>query len=412
MTSILEDTAAPDDGRAAIISRARDILARRLADIVCLPASRLTPQERHIAADLLIDMLRESPPEFRERCARRIAELPEAPNSVLRWLGVDETRVAEPVIARSEALTDADLAAIARAGSMEHRRLIAGRREVSALLCETLVEPEEPPVIEAVLANPGVLLSEASIDLIVRVARDALQLARPLSRRRELKPAQGLTLFWWSDPATRKHLLLRFGVERHMLQDAVTDVYRLASESGWSDPVTRKALQFIERRQRNRAALERSPYESLEHAIKSAATEGITRRVVEEISYLSGVKPATGAQILTDRGGEPIAVLCKATGLKRDSLDALWSALKRPRTTEAHVESLYEHVIDVYESMATDKAQTVLRYWNWSLTSSMAPAHVIASDVDERYRDDRMSAAQRAARLVWGSGPPTPRDRR
>lgn len=408
MTSMLEH-AGDSESLVETVSRARVTLARRLADIVCLPASRLTPQERHIAADLLIDMLRESPVDFRERCAHRIAELPEAPNSVLRWLGVDDPRVAEPVISRSEALTDADLAAIARAGRMEHRRMIAGRREVTPLLCEALVELEEPEVIEVILANKGAVLSEAATDLVVRVARDALQLARPLSRRRELKPAQGLTLFWWSDPATRKHLLLRFGVERYMLQDAVTDVYRLASGAAWSDPVTRKALQFIERRQRNRAALERSPYESLEHAIQSAAAEGITRRVVEEISYLSGIKPATGAQILTDRGGEPIAVLCKATGLRRDSFDALWSALKRPRTKEDRVDSLYEHVIDVYESMATDKAQTVLRYWNWALTSAMAPAAVMASDADDRYRDDRMSAAQRAARLVWGAGLPTPR---
>jgi uncharacterized protein (DUF2336 family) len=409
---MLESVSTAGDLAPQDASRARETLARRLADIVCLPASRLTPQERHIAADLLIDVLRESPPEFRQRCARRIAELPEAPNSVLRWLGVDDIRVAEPVISQSEALTDADLAAIARAGGPQHRRLIAGRREVPPLLCEMLVEHEEPDVIEAVLANPGVLLSEAAIDLIVRVARDALQLARPLSRRRELKPAQGLTLFWWSDPATRKHLLLRFGVERHMLQDAVTDVYKVNSDTVWSDPVTRKALQFIERRQRNRAALERSPYESLEQAVQSAATEGITRRVVEEISYLCGVKPATGAQILTDRGGEPIAVLCKAVGLRRSSFDALWSALKRPRSSEGRVESIYEHVIDVYESMATDKAQTVLRYWNWALTSAMSPALAMTSGGEESYRDDRMSAAQRAARLVWGAGLPTPRDRR
>jgi uncharacterized protein (DUF2336 family) len=395
---------APDDApEQAPTERARETLSKRLADIVCLPASRITPAERHMAADLLVDVLCESPVSFRMRCARRIATLPEAPSSVLRWLGVDEPAIAEAVILRSEALSDADLAAIARTGSMEHRALVANRREVSALLSEGIVEREEPAVIEVLLANPGCILSDASVDRIVRVSRDSPRLARPLSRRPELRPNQGLTLFWWSDPETRKQLILRFGVERHLIQDAVTDVYAMAAAARWQDPVSRKALQFIERRQRNRAALERSPYASLEEAIEVAAKKNLTRRGVEEISYLSGIKPATGAKIFTDLGGEPIAVLCKATGLKRSSLDGLWAALRRPISLEGRPDATYEHVVDVYESLATDKAQTVLRYWNWALTSAVTPALAMAEDADESLREGHVSAAHRSSRLVWGA---------
>lgn len=402
----MANTSEAPGSAPAPVSPERELLARRLADIVCLPASRITPQERHIAADLLIDVLRESPVEFRERCARRIAELPEAPASVLRWLAIDDVRVAQHVISRSEAMKDADLSAVARAGAREHRRLVATRREVSALLSEALAERDEPDVMAALLANPGATLSEEALDRMVRAARDALELSRPLARRRELKPAQGLTLFWWSDPPTRKHLLLRFGVERRLLQDAAADIYAMAAASSWSDPVTRKALQFIERRQRNRAALARSPYESLEKAIEAMAAQGVDRRIVEEVSFLSGVKPATGVKILSDPGGEPIAVLCKATGLKRASFDLLWTALKRPISTEDRSEAMYEHVVDVYESLANDKAQTVLRYWNWALTSALAPAlaAAAAADDDAMFRDDRLSAAERAARLIWGAG--------
>jgi uncharacterized protein (DUF2336 family) len=403
LTPNLQEISPADDQEQAPGERARDTLSKRLADIVCLPASRITPAERHMAADLLVDVLCESPVSFRMRCARRIATLPEAPSSVLRWLGVDEPKIAESVILRSEALSDADLASIARNGSIEHRTLISNRREVSALLAETIVEREEPAVIEALLANPGSVLSDAAVDRIVRVSRDSPRLARPLSRRAELRPNQGLTLFWWSDPETRKQLILRFGVERHLIQDAVTDVYAMAAAARWADPVSRKALQFIERRQRNRAALERSPYESLEDAIEVAAKKNLTRRGVEEISYLSGVKPATGAKIFTDLGGEPIAVLCKATGLKRASLDALWTALRRPINRDGEPDPTYEHVVDVYESLATDKAQTVLRYWNWALTSAMSPALAMAEDADDSLRADHVSAAHRASRLVWGA---------
>ena len=89
-----------------------------------------------------------------------------------------------------------------------------------------------------------------------------------------------------------------------------------AAEEGWQDPLSRKALQFIERRQRNRGAIERSPFASLEEAVAAAQT-GLTRETAEEIAYLSGLKPMTGAKIFTDPGGEPVAILCKATGLPR-----------------------------------------------------------------------------------------------
>ena len=87
---------------------------------------------------------------------------------------------------------------------------------------------------------------------------------------------------------------------------------------------------------------------------------------------MSGIKPATGAQILTDKGGEGLAIVCKATGLKREYVERLWRALKRPvYDTDESMTPELKRVVEVYNSISTDKAQTVLRYWNWSLTSSL-----------------------------------------
>ena len=38
---------------------------------------------------------------------------------------------------------------------------------------------------------------------------------------------------------------------------------------------------------------------------------------------------------------------------------------------------------EVYESIAVAKAQTVLRYWNWSLSSAFSPDEAAAEDVDD-----------------------------
>ena len=83
-------------------------------------------------------------------------------------------------------------------------------------------------------------------------------------------------MFWWSEPDCRRSILQRFAVSREVLQEAAGDVFAMATEEGWQDPLSRKALQFIERRQRNRAAIAKSPFDSLDQAVASAQT-GLTR---------------------------------------------------------------------------------------------------------------------------------------
>ncbi len=207
-------------------------------------------------------------------------------------------------------------------------------------------------------------------------------------------------MFWWSDSDARKQILQRFAVSREVLQEAAADVFALAALEGWQDAVSRKALQFIERRQRNRQALDRSRFASLEEAV-AAAQPGMTRETAEEISYLSGLKPMTGAKIFTDAGGEPLAILCKATGLGRPAVRALWRGLRRPETDASGAPSpALERVLTIYDMIAVDRAQTVLRYWNWTLSSAITPALLKAiRDGDEEAVDD-YSAPQQAAMLV------------
>jgi uncharacterized protein (DUF2336 family) len=215
-----------------------------------------------------------------------------------------------------------------------------------------------------------------------------------LLKRPELRPAHAYVLFWWADHDARRSLLQRFAVSREVLQDAAGDIFPLAAEEGWQDPLTRKALQFIERRQRNRAAIDKSPYESLDQAIL-AAEGGLTRELAEEISYLAGVKPMTGAKIMADPGGEPVAILCKACGLPRAALRSLWRAMRRPEGGPA-----FEQAMLIYDLIAIDRAQTVLRYWNWSLSSALSPALLKAIREGDEEAIDEYSTPQRAAMLA------------
>lgn len=396
---VLSATASPAEAREIRLS-----LAKRLSDVICIPSSQLAPQERHMAGDVLVELLRDASIELRESVAKRLTMLNEAPRTILVILAKDDIRVARHVLEKSKSLTDSDLIQIAKKVSTEHRLVIAQRRNITDAVCDVLVQFLEVEVVKTLLKNKGSAFSETALQRILTVSRQEKSYIEYLVKREELRPSHGLTMFWWANGSDRKKILNRFGVTRNVLQDSCQDLYARAAANGWSDAAVRKALQFIERRQRNRAAIDRSQHGSLEAAIDLAEQEGISRDLTEEISYMAGVKPATGAQILTDRGGEGLAILCKAPGLKREHVEKIWRALRRPvHDVDGEMHEDLARVMAIYDSISTDKAQTVLRYWNWSLTSSLN-ADVLRHIRDGVIpREEDFGAAAITAALVFGN---------
>lgn len=384
-------------------SKARKALLRRLADVVCLPGSRVNAFERAVTADLLVEILREAPIDERIRVARRLSSLSEIPATLARLLLRDHFEVAGVLLADCAVLNDAELLDCARRATPDHRKAIAQRKGVSDVVAEAVLGPMEPVVIEALLRNDQAKLSADSIETLVASTRENSRIIPLLLKRAELRPSHAYVLFWWADPDARRQILQRFAVSREVMQEVAGDVFPLAAAENWIDPLSRKALQFIERRQRNRAAIEKSPFGSLEEAV-SAAQSGLTREIAEEIAYLSGVKPMTATKIFSDPHGEPVAILCKATGLPKAALRALWRGLGRAETeADGSTTAGLERVTITYDMMAVDRAQTVLRYWNWSLSSAMTPALLKAISEGEDDLGDEYSIPQRTAILALGS---------
>ena len=380
-------------------ARARVALIKRLADVVGLPGSRVNAFERAMTADLLVEMLREAHPAERARVARRLAQLTEIPSSLLRLLLRDGVEVSRPILEQAQ-LSDSDLLSCIAETGHAHQRLIAARKSVCEVVCEALVERADLPTIAALLRNRGARFSTNALEAVTAMTRHQPQLIGELLRRPELRPAHAFVIFWWAEPPERRTILTRFAVSREVLQEAAGDVFAMAAQEKWDDALVRKALQFIERRQRNRAAIEKSVYANLEEAV-ALAQDGLTRDLAEEIAYLSGLKPLIGAKILADPTGEPLAILCKATGLPRAAVHALWRGLRRPETDAAgRPAPALVLALETYDIMAVDRAQTVLRYWNWALSSALTPTLVRAIRQGEDADLDPDSTPERAARLV------------
>lgn len=355
-----------------------------------------------MAGDVLVELLRSTEADIREGVAKRLVMLNEAPRTILVILAKDDIEIARHVLENSKSLTDSDLIHIARKVKGAHRKVMAQRRHLSDAVVDVLVEFMEEDVCETLLKNKGANLSDTAIQRILTISRSHQPYVELLVRREELRPSHGLTMYWWADASNRRRILQRFAVPRSVLQESCADLYPMAAADGWQDAGVRKALQFIERRQRNRAAAKRSHFESLEQAIEHVAHHGLTREASVEMSYMAGIKPATGAQIMTDKGGQPLAIFCKAPGLKRHHLESLWLSLGRQTETEdGRIDPDFSRTLEAYDTISTDKAQTVLRYWNWSLTASLSPEVMKYIQNGVIPREEEFGAAAITAALVF-----------
>ncbi|WP_203293224.1 DUF2336 domain-containing protein [Maricaulis parjimensis] len=342
--------------------KTRAILARRLADIVGLPSSRITPRERWIVGDLLYDVIRASELELRQRCAQRLAGLSDAPHRLLRTLACDKFEVAEPILEQCQALTDFDMLEIVSAGSMQHRLTIAKRENLSETVAAALAAYGEPPVVERLLRNKTAKLATPTLDHLVGAALEEANYSLLLIRREELRPTQAFRLFWGCDHMNRFQILERFAVDRTILLEASEDIFPMASAESWSDPMVARVLRYIDRRQRDREASEVSAYGSLEGVCEAMALDGARPEIVSEIAKLASIDRRLVIRMIEDMAGEPLAILCKATGLKWPSFQNIWRGLGRREDSDPYIQAR-----KVYDSLSVEKAQTVLRYWNLSM---------------------------------------------
>jgi uncharacterized protein (DUF2336 family) len=369
--------AAAADGPGRAAGYERRAIFRRLLDVVALPASRTNSQDRAIAGDILMDMLLEADISSRELAARRLASMSQAPKRILRFLAIDAPHVAALVLGENGGFDDSDLLYVISKGAPPHYLAVANRRDVSPAVATALAATSDYAAIRRLLENAQARLSDAAVDMIVSMSRLKSDLIGLLIQREEIQPAQALAMFWWAGPQDRRTILMRFAAERVLLIDGCSDLFRTAAEERWSDPSVLKALRLIERRQRDRVAMQASSFESLEALVAHAADIGLTTDIMDEISRMAGLRGETGERIFMDPGAEGLAVLCKAVGLRRAYLELLWRSLRR---TGPAADAIFQRVSEIYETIAVARAQTVLRYWNWSILGGVSETDVERAD--------------------------------
>ncbi len=370
------DTEPPPDTGTLLTPMARGgaspraLMVRKLADIVVLPAGRISSNERSLTADILLQVLDKVEEDLRIKVARRIARVVESPPALLRMLMLDEPEVAKNIIDGAETLPEALLIETAREGSTAHRMMIAGRFDLSTSVADAVLQFEELEICKLVLKHEGCTLSPNAINMLVAMSAAKPELQALLLRRAELEPAHGFMMFWWVGGTRRRRILARFAMDRGVIQDAFADLYPRVFRSNEPDPFVKEILILAERRHRPRGINGEPVSMDVVNRTMAAALKYPAQEIIDAVGMVAGVSRELAARILRDPGGEAFAVLCKALGIARDDYFAFFEIKEleegRERNAEQEAAALRaEYLLGLFDTMARDFARAVLRYWDW-----------------------------------------------
>lgn len=339
----------------------RDLLVRKLIDIIVLPASQISANERSLTADILLQIADKVDEPLRIEIARRVARVPEAPPALLRMLLLDEPAVAEPIIRGAAHIPESLLIETARHATTAHREMLARRIDLTTSVADAMLEYHEPDVARLLLKRDEFTLSPSAIDILVSRSTDDKDLQAFLLRRRELEPAHGFMMFWWVDPERRKRILSRFALDRSILQDTVHDLYPATFRSGAApDPVVKEILTLLDRRHRARGLNGEMLTMDMVKKTLALSLGTVTPEGAQAISMIAGISLELAARILRDPGGEPFAVMCKSLGVARNDFFKIITIGEAAAGNERA-----EELLAVFDMMARDFARAVLRYWDW-----------------------------------------------
>ena len=331
----------------------RDLL-RGITDIFLEDPDGFNAREKDHFADIMGKVAQEMERKVREDLAHRLAEVAEAPKSLLIKLAKDEIEVARPILEKSAGLSDEDLLAIVRQGRAEHQRSVAARETVSAELSDALVERGDDSVLKTLVANKGATISRPTMERVVQRAEGNQALHAPLLDRADLPPDLMQDMFWFVSSQLRKRILsITSEIDPKVVDQLLAESEKkLASSLGASSRTKTKAQQFIDEK-----AAKRELNEAL---LVQLLREKRVPELVCGFAKLVQVDESTARRIIFDKTGEGLAIACKATRFDRSTFSTfvLLAGAEGSRSMEdARV------LLELYDKVPVDIAQRTMRFW-------------------------------------------------
>lgn len=334
---------------------ARSSLFERVSGLLFEGEGELKPDVRKLIDEILVGLINQVELQIRQKVAARIAGLTAPPIALTKLMAGDEISVSRPILEQSPVLTEHDLLAIIADATADHRQAIAKRTNLSGSLSAALAAKREAKVIETLLANAGAMIPVAVLEDLVALSKSVESIRKPLLLRTDLPKDLAHQMFWWVTAALRHAILDRFAVDAKELDAMLGAILHEAQ--------MKRALKMNSEFQWRQGEL---------NAIVAKLKQGDVKGFTEGLAKLAHIAPETAARIVSDPGGEPMVILCKAIGADRAQITSIFLQLDYKRHGKARPIAQIETIARLYDIVPADRAKSSVLLWDAQVIASAA----------------------------------------
>ena len=358
----------------------RDLL-REITDVFMAQPDRYTSTELQHFDIIMSRVTEQVEANLRREIAEKLADVPTAPRGLINQLAHDEISVAEPVLRRSQALTEEDLVRIVRQRGQDHMKAISKRREVPEAVTEEIVERGSEEVLVSLAENQGAQMKPATMEKMVTQSRSANALQKPMMERFDLPPKLLTQMYFFVSSALKKEILKRSDMLDPSLIDEAVKSNRKKILTGALRDVkieVSAAQQFIQDKIAANAINETLLKELID-----------MRRSTEFLlafSHYIGIDSSTTQALLKDKTWESLAIACRAAGLERPTFAKIVFGMQKSHNEQNRA----LRILDLYLKIPQDAAERVMRFWRVRTQAVTAAAQT------PKKKTDDVKPAQRA----------------
>jgi uncharacterized protein (DUF2336 family) len=337
-------------------AQGRKALLATVHDLFLVRGDTLTDRERFLMNDILRNLVKDVEDTVRRALADQLAKRKDAPRDVVLSLANDKIEVAYPILLQSQVLQDLELVEIIHHRTLEYQLAIAMRETVSETVSEALVATGGTDVIKALLENAGAQISQSTLEYLVEESKRVDTYHNPLLSRPEISKELAQRMYWWVSAALREHILEHFEIPPGDLDELLEKTVSTLNESGEGTGEMRKSLILADRLAEQKAISGDLLVQTLRRG-EIALFEAL-------LSKITGIRPRLVRRLLFERGGEGLAVACKAISIDAASFASIFVLSRRARPYEPPPErGEVTRLLKFFNNIREEPADQLLRKW-------------------------------------------------
>jgi uncharacterized protein (DUF2336 family) len=339
-------------------AKSRTELAQAVDSLFGDHGSLLSDREKGLMFNIIENLVHEVEVSVRKSLSEKLADISDAPLTLIKTIASDDIEIAYPVLSRSRVLQDSDLIEIIRHRTEEYFLAITLRNDISEGVSDALVETKNENVITSLLKNENASISNATLEYLVTQSKRVDTYQEPLLRRSDLKEGLAKKMYMWVSAALRSHIVGRYDLDittfDKLLEEAANEGYdNSMAEKSKEASVTSELVKSLRKQ-------DMSPPEMLLKTL----SDGEISLFLAIFSDLTKINDLLIKRIVFEKGGEGIAIACKAIGFSNTQFATIYS--KSRRVIPGHAEAMrteINEILELYSSIKRDEAIKVVEMW-------------------------------------------------